>query len=170
MRILLYGFGPYKQFRHNISAKIVKALPRQPGLIRLVFPVRFHGRQFVKALTKYRPDIVLGLGQSSRNRIDIESRARNRRRAGKEVRPRAIRKNGPSWLGTTLKLKLERQARRSRNAGDYVCNYSMYVALHYIKRNRLRTKFGFVHIPHDYDPREARRYVIAVLKKLTHAD
>ncbi len=49
-RILLYGFGPYRQFRDNITARIIKSLPRQAGLKTIVFPVRFHRRQFVEAV------------------------------------------------------------------------------------------------------------------------
>ena len=49
-RILLYGFGPYRQFRDNITARIIKSLPRQAGLKKVVFPVRFHRAQFVEAI------------------------------------------------------------------------------------------------------------------------
>jgi pyroglutamyl-peptidase len=169
MRILLYGFGPYKQFRNNITAKIVRSVPRKTGLRKLVFPVRFQRAQFVQALNKHRPDIVLGLGQSSRRRIDIETRAANRRRANKKDLSKPIRRNGPRSLATTLALRLGQQARRSTNAGDYVCNYSMYVALDYIKRNKLRTAFGFLHIPHDYDLRKAGKLIRTVLNKLQPA-
>jgi pyrrolidone-carboxylate peptidase len=169
MRILLYGFGPYKQFRDNITAKIVRSIPRNTGLRKLVFPVRFDRAQFVKTLDKHRPDIVLGLGQSSRRRIEIETRAANRRRANKKDSAKPIRRNGPRSLATTLALRLGRQARRSNNAGDYVCNYSMYVALDHIKCNGLRTVFGFLHIPHDYDVHKAGKLVRAMLKKLTTA-
>jgi hypothetical protein len=27
MRILLYGFGPYREFRDNITARIIRSLP-----------------------------------------------------------------------------------------------------------------------------------------------
>jgi pyroglutamyl-peptidase len=165
MRILLYGFGPYRHFSANITATIVKAVPRQPGLRKLVFPVRFDRGQFIGALKKHRPDIVVGLGQSSRRQIEIEARAANRRRASKQELARPIRRNGPRWLATTLTLKLGRGS-RSRNAGDYVCNYSMYVVLEHIKRNRLGTVFGFVHIPYDYDARKAANLVDNVLRKL----
>jgi pyroglutamyl-peptidase len=166
MRILLYGFGPYKQFRQNITAKIVRSVPKKTGLRKLVFPVRFDRAQFIKALDRYRPDIVLGLGQSSRRGIEIETRAANRRRANKKDSPKPIRRNGPKSLAATLALRLGRQARRSNNAGDYVCNYSMYVVLDQIKRKGLQTAFGFLHIPHDYNVRKAGKLVRAVLKKL----
>jgi pyrrolidone-carboxylate peptidase len=166
MRILLYGFGPYRQFRENITANIIKAMPTRPGLRKVIFPVRFHRAQFVGALTRHNPDIIVGLGQSSRRRIEIETRARNRRRASKKAPWRRILQSGPLSLETTLKLNLGRHARRSSNAGEYVCNYSMYVALEHIRRKSLRTIFGFVHIPHDYDARKATNLVRKLLRKL----
>jgi pyroglutamyl-peptidase len=167
MRVLLYGFGPYKRFRENITATIIRALPRSPGLRKLVLPVRFHRQQFVGALEKHRPDVVLGLGQSSRRRIEIEARAGNRRRASRRNRARAIRPRAPRWLATTLEVKLGREARRSNNAGDYVCNYSMYVMLDHIERGRLPVSFGFVHIPFDYEPRKAGKLIGAALRQIT---
>jgi len=68
-------------------------------------------------------------------------------------------------LLTTLKLKSGRQATRSDNAGDYVCNYSMYVMLDHIASRKLDIPFGFIHIPHDYDQRKARRFVQYVLRQ-----
>jgi pyroglutamyl-peptidase len=165
MRVLIYGFGPYRQFRDNITATILETLPASEGLKKIVFPVRFDRNQFVRALKRHRPDIVLGLGQSSRRRIEIEARALNRRGERKKNQ-RPISAVGPKWLPTTLGIKPGRQARRSRNAGDYVCNYSMYVMLSHIARAKMRVPFGFIHIPHDYERRKAGRFVRRVLRSV----
>lgn len=165
-RILLYGFGPYRQFRQNITAKIVRTLPPATGLKRVVFPVRFNRRQFVEALERHKPDVVLGLGQSSRRTMEIETRAANRRRTDKKARARAIRKRGARFLPTTLDLKLGRDVKRSNNAGDYVCNFSMYVILEHIQRTGASIRFGFVHIPHHVAPLDAAHVVAGSLKRL----
>ena len=162
-RILLYGFGPYRRFRDNITARIVKSLPRQAGLKKVVFPVRFHRGQFVEALVRFKPDIVLGLGQSARRRIAVESQAINRRRSGRANEPKHISLRGPQRLKTTLSLKLGDQAGKSASAGDYVCNFSMYVMLDHIRRNDLDIPYGFVHIPHDYDEKKAAGLVEKIL-------
>ncbi|TAK06247.1 hypothetical protein EPO44_05600, partial [bacterium] len=52
------------------------------------------------------------------------------------------------------------------DAGDYVCNYSMYVILDHLKRRRLLSRFGFIHIPHDYNPARARRFILSVARKI----
>jgi pyroglutamyl-peptidase len=127
--------------------------------------VRFNRKQFVQALKRNRPDAVLGLGQSSRRNIEVEARAVNRRRTQESDQPKAICVNGPKWLRTTLEIKTGRQAGKSTNAGDYVCNYSMYVMLDHIARENLEILFAFVHIPHDYDWRKATRFVQRVLRQ-----
>ena len=153
-RILLYGFGPYRQFRNNITKRIIEALPRQAGLKKIIFPVRFHRGQFVTAVQKFKPDLIVGLGQSARQRIAVESRAINRRRARRTSKPKPISLTGPQRLKTTLPLNAGNQARRSMSAGDYVCNFSMYVMLDQIRRGGLNIPYGFVHIPHDYDEKK----------------
>lgn len=170
MRLLIYGFGPYKQFRENITEKILRRLPARMGLKKAIFPVRFQKRQFIEALKKHKPEIILGLGQTSRSRrLKIERRAVNRRREEKGDRARPIRAGGRKWLATSLRWNRGRQAGISYDAGDYVCNYSIYVILDYLKRRRLPTRFGFIHIPHDYSVSRARRFVLSVARKIQGA-
>ena len=166
MRLLIYGFGPYRQFRDNITAKIIGSLPKRPGLSSIVFPVRYHRRQFIEAIERYRPDCILGLGQSSREWIEIESRAINWRRNSETAPQKAIHKHKPKYLLTTLEVRGGREAGESENAGDYVCNYSMYVVLDYIASKKLNIPFGFIHIPHDHDPRRAARFVEKIIGRV----
>ncbi len=167
MRLLIYGFGPYRQFDENITEKVVKALPETRGLKKIVFPVRFHRTQFTHAVKKYRPDVILGLGQSSRRRrLSIEKRAANRMRKKIRGRLEPVVSGGAKWLRTTLALKNGPGGRFSNDAGDYVCNYSMYVILDHLKREGLQTSFGFIHIPHRCSPAKARRYVQRIVQGL----
>ena len=152
MRVLVYGFGPYGEFRNNITETIIKALPPRPGLRTTVFPVRFNRRQFIDALEQHIPDHVIGMGQCTRDQIEFETRAINRKRSGKRGPADPIRKSGTEFLTTTLDVELGSEIRRSDFAGDYVCNYSMYVMLEYIVRSRRDIRFGFLHIPHKIDP------------------
>lgn len=158
MRILVYGFGGYRSFKENVTGKIIRWLPRRRQLAKIIFPVRFHRRQFIDAVRKHDPEVILGLGQCSRGRrLRIERRAINRRRNESHHKAKPIVRGGPRQLSTNLKLNIGSAARISRNAGDYVCNYSMYVILDYLKRRRVPVRFGFVHIPHDFDPGRASR-------------
>jgi pyroglutamyl-peptidase len=165
MRLLIYGFGPYGEFQENITEKILRRLPRRSGLKKIVFPVRFHKRQFINAVKNHEPDVILGLGQCSRGqRLRIESRAKNRKRNSPKEKARPIIARGPQRLGTNLKLALNGES--SNNAGEYVCNYSMYVMLHFIKRHRLPIHYGFIHIPYRYDDKRAVRLLAKAVGEL----
>ncbi len=167
MRLLIYGFGPYLRFKGNITEKILRKLPRRRGLKKIVFPVRFQKSQFVKTVKKYNPDAVLGLGQRSRGRrLKIELKAVNQKRKDKREKPTSIVPGGPKRLRTNLELKGSDQATISYDAGNYVCNYSMYVILDYLRRNRLPTRFGFIHIPHHYNVAKATRFLKKALKQI----
>ena len=166
MRVLVYGFGPYEEFRDNITEKIIGMLPSQPHVKTVVFRVRFHKRQFIEVLKRHQPDVVIGLGQCTRNRTEIESRATNRKRADEKGSFKPIRRCGAEFLPTTLDIKLGPRVGRSNNAGDYVCNYSMYVILDYICRTAGQAKFTFLHIPHDGDPRNGAALLTRAIKRL----
>ena len=167
MRVLIYGFGPYREFRYNVTEKILRQLPKQRQLKKIVFPVKFDRRQFTNAIKKFKPDVILGLGQCSEGRLlRIEARAVNKKRAEKKGPGAPIVQGGARFLSTNLKLNLGRAAKRSRNAGDYVCNYSMYIILDFLNRQRLRIPYGFVHIPHGYDKVKARRLLLKALRQL----
>ncbi len=167
MCLLIYGFGPYKQFKDNITQKILRRLPARSGVEKVIFPVRFQEKQFIDALRKYKPEVILGLGQSSKSRrLKIERRAVNQRRETQREEPRSIHPGGSKRLKTNLRLDGGRQTRISYDAGDYVCNYSIYVILDYLRRNRISTRFGFIHIPHDYALARAQRFLLRVARKI----
>lgn len=167
MHILLYGFGPYRQFKDNVTERVLRKIRRRRGLAKIVFPVKFNRAQFTQTVEKFTPDVVLGLGQCSRGRLlRIEIRAINKRRGSKKERARPIVRGGAPKLFTDLRPELGRHARRSRNAGDYVCNFSIYVILETLRRRRLATRCGFIHIPYDYDPGKAARLVDSALGRI----
>jgi len=171
MRVLLYGFGPYRQFDGNVTERILRKIPRRRGLTKIVFPVKFNRSQFIGAVTKYDPEWIVGLGQCSRGELlRIETRAINRRRSSKKARARLIASRGAPKLFTDLRPELGRQARRSRNAGDYVCNFSMYVMLETLRRRQLAIRYGFMHIPHDYDPEKAAGLLTKALNRMARQE
>jgi pyroglutamyl-peptidase len=167
MRLLIYGFGPYRQFQNNVTERIVRQLPRRKELKKIVFPVRFHQNQFLGIIKNLRPDVILGLGQcSGGQRLRIEAQAANKRRAHQSGAAKPIRPGGAPRLRTNLELDLGRHGRNSRRAGEYVCNYSMYVILDFLKRHQLPVRFGFIHIPHRYDEKKAMRILAKAIDKI----
>src|SRR5262245_52009601 len=170
MRLLIYGFGPYRHFQANVTEKIVKGLPRRAGRKTIGCPVKFGQAQFTRTFTQHRPDHILGLGQCAQGeRLRIEAQAVNRRRNSPDDRARPILAGGSPSLKTNLRLAFGPQGRASNKAGEYVCNYSMYIILDFIKRRRLPIRFGFVHIPDSYDYRKAMRLVEKAIGKIETA-
>jgi len=166
-RILIYGFGPYRHFQKNVTETIVRRFPQLPRLRRIVFPVKFQKAQFIKAVNEHKPDVILGLGQCSRGSLlRIETGAYNRRRSTKQEKPRPIAGGGARKLPTNLPLDLGRQARASYRPGDYVCNYSMYIIMEFLRRRRWQSRLGFVHIPHKADPEKVTKLLTKALDKI----
>jgi pyroglutamyl-peptidase len=167
MRVLVYGFGPYRHFQENVTEQILRELPKQRRLKTIVFPVKFHKSQFIDPVKEFRPGVVLGLGQCSTGRLlKIEARAVNRRRGDKSGKTRPIIQGGADILLTNLELNFGRAAKASRDAGDYVCNYSMYVILDFLKRRHLPIPFGFIHVPHGYNKGKAARLLLKAVDEL----
>ncbi len=167
MRILLYGFGPYRQFSDNVTERILRKIPKRRGLTTVVFPVKFDRSQFVRAVMQHSPEWIVGLGQCSRGRLlRIETRAMNKRRNSKREKARPIVPRGAMKLFTHLRPELGRDARQSRNAGDYVCNFSLYVILETLRRRRLAARCGFIHVPYDYDSKKAAGLVDGALGRM----
>lgn len=161
MKILIYGFGPYKEWKDNFSTKIVKKIKRK-NLIRVVFPVELKKKVYLDKIKRFKPDIILGIGQDPRprnNKIRIERKARNVWRHTKKERIKKISKNMPSYYPVSLKLKKTKEAWLCYNASDYACNFSMYVIMEFIKTRNKNIKYAFFHIPRYYNLKRAVRFV-----------
>lgn len=169
MRLLVTGFGPFPRMLRNPSAGMARAVAAAPRL-------RLHGieARSLVLTTAYasllpeldpplaaEPDIVLMLGVAGRAPcVRVEERATSRRSAlladARGARPQM--RAGPGAARRTcvpiapVLRNLARhciEARRSRDAGRYLCNAAYFHAL---------AKTGptlFIHIPKPKEPRRA---------------
>jgi pyroglutamyl-peptidase len=170
LRILITGFGPFPGAPFNPTEPLVARLMRlrRPALSEVelaahIFPVTYQAvdRQLPQLLAKHRPHALLMFGLASRTPyLRIETRARN---AVTTLWPDAdhalIRKGsisghadavmfGPhtarllrAALGTGI------DARSSRDAGSYLCNYLSWRAIEATCRDRGPYLAAFVHVP-----------------------
>ena len=167
MRILVYGFGPYRRFHDNVTERVLRHIAKRRWLNKLIFPVKFHRRPFIEAIHRFRPDLIIGLGQCSRGRLlRIETTAMNKRRGSEKAKARPVLQAGAPKLFTNFRPRLNGRTRRSRHAGDYVCNYSMYVILDFLQRRHLPAQYGFIHIPREFDPQRAATLLNKALVKI----
>jgi pyroglutamyl-peptidase len=176
VRVLITGFGPFPGAPFNPSAALAKALARRrrPALAGIerathVFATTYASvdRDLPKLLAQ-KPDIVLMFGVAGRRRqLCIETRARNAASllfpdaSGHRPLRGVIRLGGPATLtGNAPFARLagaaRTQARLSRDAGRYLCNYIYWRALEQVRGTRPLVQF--VHIPPlSTKPRPRRR-------------
>ncbi|MFM7296844.1 MAG: hypothetical protein ACKO4Q_06435 [Planctomycetota bacterium] len=165
--VLVTGFGPFEDRRHNPSRAVAAALERDPpaGLrVRACeLPVSFLAaprevERFVARHARSRPVLVLGLGVQRKGYFRFERRARGRyttRRSDNDgtVGASLGARVGP-MLRTTLDLRrlarLLRAAgaadvRISNNAGGYVCERTYHALLASAAKRALPALF--LHVP-----------------------
>jgi pyroglutamyl-peptidase len=170
LRFLITGFGPFPGAPYNPTPPLVARLLRlrRPALhdVELfghIFTVTYKtvDRELPQVLAKLRPDALLMFGLADRTAyMRVETRARNsittlwpdadQTRSGKGsiVEGSDARMFGPH---TAKLLRAARatgiDARASRDAGSYLCNYLSWRAIDAVsKRDHLRLA-AFVHVP-----------------------
>lgn len=164
---LVTGFGAFPGAPRNPTIAILDHLRKDHArrLARLgialdlqILPVRFGDVEgaLAGALTGAKPDLILHLGLAGRRRhLSVELRACNRLTglkpdAGRSrARQTTIEPHGPAlrlarWPAPRLvqALCVHAPTRLSRDAGDYVCNQTLYLTL-----ARFAGPAGFLHVP-----------------------
>jgi pyroglutamyl-peptidase len=170
LRILLTGFGPFPGAPFNPTQPLVARLLRlrRPALgdVELsghIFPVTYRDvdRQLPEVLARYQPQALLMFGLANRTPyVRIETRARNavtmlwpdadrtRARKGSIAGGADARMFGPHTArllraadGTGV------DARSSRDAGRYLCNYLSWRAIEATRSDTGPRLAAFVHVP-----------------------
>jgi pyroglutamyl-peptidase len=170
LRILITGFGPFPGARWNPTMPLVARLARlrRPALgdVELsghIFPVTYKAvdRELPELLAQRKPHALLMFGLASRTRhLRIETRARNavtmlwpdadrsRSRKGSILGSADAKMFGPH---TAKLLRAARgtgiDARASRDAGSYLCNYLSWRAIEAAQDGNDLRAVAFVHVP-----------------------
>ena len=170
LSILITGFGPFPGAPSNPTMPLVKRLTelRRPAFDNVQFASHiFHvtyatvDRELPQLLAKFRPQALLMFGLAGRTaHVRIETRARNavttlfpdadrnRSRKGSIAGDADARLFGPhsakllhAARGTGI------DARASRDAGSYLCNYLSWRAIEAVDQGDGLHLASFVHIP-----------------------
>ena len=170
LRILITGFGPFPGAPYNPTQPLVARLMRlrRPALADVelsdhIFPVTYKAvdRQLPQLLTEHRPQALLMFGLASRTRwIRVETRARNAvtmlwpDAEHARVRKGSISDGIDAMMFGTHTARLLRaadstgiDARVSRNAGSYLCNYLSWRAIEAVDNDNGPRLAAFVHVP-----------------------
>jgi pyroglutamyl-peptidase len=170
LHILITGFGPFPGASYNPTQPLVARLLRlrRPALSDVeltghIFPVTYRDvdRQLPELLTKCRPDALLMFGLASRTpHLRIETRARNAvTRLWPDADHTRVRKGSIAGGADAMTFgphtaKLLRaavgtgiDARASRDAGNYLCNYLSWRAIEATCGDDGPRLAAFVHVP-----------------------
>jgi len=169
LRVLLTGFGPFPGAPYNPTQSLVARLARlrRPAfddveLASHIFPVTYAAvdRQLPEMLAKVKPDALLMFGLAARTSyLRIETRARNavtmlwpdaantRSRKGAIAAGADAMMFGPHTARLLRAARLSGiDARPSRDAGAYLCNYLSWRAIESVKAGGPRLA-AFIHVP-----------------------
>jgi pyroglutamyl-peptidase len=170
LRILITGFGPFPGAPHNPTMPLVARLLRlrRPAFSEIefsghIFPVTYKAvdRELPQLLAQHRPHALLMFGLATRTPyLRIETRARNAVtmlwpdadhtsvRKGSIAGGADARMFGPhtakllrAALGTGI------DARASRDAGSYLCNYLSWRAIEATCADNGPRLAAFIHVP-----------------------
>jgi len=165
-KLLIYGFKPFGKRKTNISELVVKRLKPKKGfkIKKVILPVAFK-KDILKKIQKFKPNFIIGLGQKEKGKLlEIERTARNiHKKDGMRI---IIPKRPPRYI---LNLKLKDKPKGIRVdyiSGRYVCNFTRYIVMDFIKRNKLKTRSAFIHIPKDYNPQRATRIIQEIILEI----
>jgi pyrrolidone-carboxylate peptidase len=164
-KIWIYGFGPFRQYRKNITQEMLNHLPERTGVKTQVLPVRFERDLFLKPVESFKPDYILGLGQCPRgDLLRLERRAFNGMRDRRLGLEQPIDATQPEHILLSWKLPVRSDTRISYDAGRYVCNYSMFVLGRHAQERGIPS--AFVHIPRTYALKSGLAWLEQLLKDL----
>ena len=170
VRILVTGFGPFPGAPFNPTMKLVDRLMllRRPAfdaleLVSHIFHVTYAtvDRELPQLLKKHQPDALLSFGLADRTSyLRIETRARNAITTivpdadGTRMRKGAIAEDADAMMFGPHTAKLLRaalatgiDARASRDAGAYLCNYLSWRAIEATRQANGPQLAAFIHIP-----------------------
>jgi pyroglutamyl-peptidase len=166
--VLVTGFAPFGGETINPAWEIAKSLPDNIAgrhIARVQVPTTFADAIdcVTKALQREQAGIVIMLGQAGgRAGISVERVAINiddapiADNSGAQPIDKPIVTRAPTAYFSTLPIKAMVAAMQeegyaatvSNTAGTFVCNHLMYGVLHFIRKRRLSTRAGFIHVPY----------------------
>jgi pyroglutamyl-peptidase len=170
LRILVTGFGPFPGAPYNPTQPLVARLMRlrRPAFDNVelsshIFPVTYNAvdRELPLALQQHSPHALLMFGLASRTPyLRIETRARNavtmlwpdaaqiHSRKGSIAEGADTQRFGPHTAKLLRAAKAAGlDARASRDAGSYLCNYLSWRAIEAVAADNGPRLAAFIHIP-----------------------
>ncbi|MGB7998484.1 MAG: pyroglutamyl-peptidase I [Anaerobacillus sp.] len=169
--LLLTGFEPFLEHRHNPTEQIVKEFDEEViggfEIISRVLPVDFEraSEMLIEYVEQCEPVAILMLGLAvDRTKVTPERIAINvndsvEDNSGHAPVDQPIVEGGPAAYFSTLPIKKMTDglvqngipAEISNTAGTYLCNNVMYSVLYALEQKGIDIPAGFVHVPPTFE-------------------
>ncbi|MFC1757802.1 pyroglutamyl-peptidase I [Planctomycetota bacterium] len=160
-KVLITAFEPFDVWSTNSSwltlVELTKDLPDTVEVTTRLYPVDFaQVQQRLEADLETEFDVTLHLGQSSgATEFQLESIALNVASENKSGPFRKLVDDGPTAMESELPIHRFATTLRSAgipasvsfHAGTYLCNAIFYLSSFIAKRNSMKTRCGFIHLP-----------------------
>ena len=167
VKILLYSFEKYDKLTQNPSTELAKLLVnssnKKINIKHVILRPTFDSwPNLLKQINAFKPSLVIGIGVApGRSRVCLEKVALNvidnpkPDDKGKVLRHFRISAKAPLALETNFDVinlynyfkKFNIPVKISYFADTYVCNYTYFNCLNYIRENNIEIKCIFIHIP-----------------------
>ncbi|MEM3616279.1 MAG: pyroglutamyl-peptidase I [Candidatus Methanomethylicia archaeon] len=168
MVVVLTGFEPYGRESYNPSGVVAEKFNglniMGEEVVGRVLPVSYKRVPEIleNLISSFKPKVILSLGLAPRSpcirveRVAINIMDSSPDNDGYSPVDEFIVKDGPAAYFSTIPIKaiVKRlldsgiPAIISNSAGTYLCNYVMYLSLHYMFRFGVSGRAGFIHIPY----------------------
>lgn len=173
MTILITAFDPFDGETMNPAWEAVKKLPDEilgAKIVKVEIPTVFDraASVIIDRIRAEGPDYILSIGQAGgRSAMTVEFVGINWQdgripdNEGFQPLGQVLEEDGAAAYFSTLPVKaMVCEMRKAQvpsfisyTAGTYVCNAVLYRTLHYIQKNKLDCRAGFIHVP--YTPAQA---------------
>ncbi|KMM36908.1 pyroglutamyl-peptidase I [Guptibacillus hwajinpoensis] len=170
-KLLLTGFEPFLENRHNPTEQIVLELDEEVvgefEVISRVLPVDFEraAEMLIEYVDQCEPAAIMMLGLAAdRTKVTPERIAINvndsvEDNSGNAPVDQPIVKGGPAAYFSTLPIKKMTDAlvengipaEVSNTAGTYLCNNVMYSVLYALEQKEMDIPAGFIHVPPTFE-------------------
>jgi pyrrolidone-carboxylate peptidase len=148
-KILIYTFYPFKHYKRNSAQDLVTKLSIFNNN-KLFLKTDYNPQKLFAKIDELKPDIVLGIGQSSKRFVKVETIFSNRKKPWGQKEEEEVKfANKPFYQANidTKKVAKILDCPESKNAGRQNCNFTSYKVLEKIEQESLNIKTTFIHVP-----------------------
>ncbi|MFC1755223.1 hypothetical protein ACFL96_17835 [Thermoproteota archaeon] len=179
---VIAGFKPFLNYKRNSTEEFLKKIPDSNNIKKVILPVWYSKHAILRPIKKYNPSTYIILGMWQGNHIKTETVAKNEYLTFKNpfmrlfirilslfrINYKTDKKIPKNKLITfpidknkrkEIKIKPVKGIKTSKDAGNFVCNYAIWV----VRQYKPKTNFHFIHVPENMNKTQEKRLLKIIL-------